>query len=60
MPVTADPTEVSKSFAQRRVAILFALNDEAFGLDDFVGDKFNWGVVQVPIGPAGRCQSVAG
>lgn len=30
MPVTADPTEVSKSFAQRRIAILFVLIDEAF------------------------------
>lgn len=60
MPVETEEEDAGRSFAAGKLGMAFFLNDMAFGVNDVVGDRFNWGVVQVPIGPAGRYQYVGG
>jgi len=52
--------EAKKLFAAGKLGMLFALNDETFGFNEVIGDSFNWGVTEVPTGPAGRYQYIGG
>ena len=41
-------------FVAGRTAMHFSLNDEAFRLEEAIGDKFNWGVYAMPGGEGGK------
>jgi multiple sugar transport system substrate-binding protein len=47
-------------FAQQKVAMIVTLNDAAFVMDEFVGDKFRWTVAPTPRGRTGRYQYSGG
>lgn len=47
-------------FANETVAMVFGLNDDAFGYNTAIGDKFQWGVAPSPRGPQRRAQFVGG
>jgi len=53
-------TDLERAFVSGKVAMQFNLNDEAFGIDQVVGDKFKWGVCPNPKGPVRRAQFVGG
>jgi len=58
-PVVA-PGEFYQVFANRQVAMIHGLNDDAFGWDEAIGDKFAWGIAPSPKGPVKRAQFVGG
>jgi ABC-type glycerol-3-phosphate transport system substrate-binding protein len=47
-------------FASGRVAMVFALNDQAFIMNSLIGNRFKWTVAPTPKGQKGRFQLVGG
>ena len=59
-PLPENMQGVDNPFSQGLAAINWSLNDEAFVVDELVGEKFKWDVAPSPTGSAGRFQFVGG